>query len=294
MVLCDTLTTRMLIRRSPLLSHQLVRHRRPRDSVLGLALLVVGQDLQLLAEIDLADVDSFRHREHGRREVEDAGDAADPPAGRRRACAASAGVAITAIAAPVSATTLLEVGRGRRSPGRGSACRPAPATESTRADDPEPAGGEAGVVGQRGAQVAEPDDDHRPVVGRADLTADLEAQVLHVVADAAGAVRAEVGQVLAQLGRTHPGRLGERAAADGVDCPGRRDWPARADRPAAGPRSPRDALGDRAQRGRRQETGRSDGRAQQRAGRALVGHIAPVFSVSRRLGRSESARASSL
>ena len=84
-------------------------------------------------------------------------------------------------------------------------------------DHPEAAAVEAAVVGQRGAQVAQPDDDHRPVVGRAHLAADLAEQVLHVVADPPGAVRAEMGQVLAQLGGVDPGRLGERATAHGVD-----------------------------------------------------------------------------
>src|SRR5690606_17521364 len=78
--------------------------------------------------------------------------------------------------------------------------------------DPEAPAAEAGVVGQRVPQVADPDDDHVPVLGDPDLPGDLVAQVLDVVADAAGAVAAEVGEVLAQLGAVDPGRAGQLLA----------------------------------------------------------------------------------
>ena len=78
--------------------------------------------------------------------------------------------------------------------------------------DPEAAAAEAGVVGQRVAEVADADDDDRPVLGQPDLAGDLVAQVVDVVADAAGAVGAEVGEVLAQLGGVdaRPRRRGPR------------------------------------------------------------------------------------
>jgi len=72
-------------------------------------------------------------------------------------------------------------------------------------DDPEPAAAEPRVVGERLAQVADADDDDRPVLGDADLAGDLVAQVVDVVPDAAGAVAAQVGEVLAQLGAVDPG-----------------------------------------------------------------------------------------
>src|SRR3546814_10992834 len=75
-----------------------------------------------------------------------------------------------------------------------------------QADDAEAAGAEAGVVGQGVAQVADSDDDDRPVVGQADLPGDLVVQVGHVVTDPTRAVGAEVGQVLAELGDVHAGR----------------------------------------------------------------------------------------
>ena len=45
-------------------------------------------------------------------------------------------------------------------------------------DDPEAALGEPGVVGQRLPEVADPDDDHRPVLGQSQLAGDLVDQVV--------------------------------------------------------------------------------------------------------------------
>ena len=61
-----------------------------------------------------------------------------------------------------------------------------------QADDLKAPGAEALVVGQRVAEVAEAHDDDRPVVGQAELAADLEEQELDVVAHAAGAEAAEI------------------------------------------------------------------------------------------------------
>jgi hypothetical protein len=85
--------------------------------------------------------------------------------------------------------------------------------------DAEAALGEAPVVGQGAAEVADPDDRHRPVLLQAELAADLVDEVLDVVADAPGAVGAEVGQVLAYLGRVHPGGVGELVGGDPVGAP---------------------------------------------------------------------------
>src|SRR4029453_13596880 len=62
---------------------------------------------------------------------------------------------------------------------------------------------EPGVVGQSRAEVAEANDDHWPIVSRADNSADLELQVLHAVADPASAVRTQKQQILAKLGGVH-------------------------------------------------------------------------------------------
>ena len=83
-----------------------------------------------------------------------------------------------------------------------------------RADDAEALGDEAGVGGERVAEVAHPDDGDRPVLGQAEGAGDLEREVLDLVADAAHAVGAEVAQVLAQLGGAHPGRGGELLGRD--------------------------------------------------------------------------------
>ena len=80
--------------------------------------------------------------------------------------------------------------------------------------DPEAAGGEAAVVGERGAEVTDTDDDDRPVLGQAELAGDLVDEVLDVVADTAGPVGAEVREVLAQLRGVDPGRGRELLGGD--------------------------------------------------------------------------------
>ena len=131
--------------------------------------------------------------------------------------AAAAGVAITPMATLVLADDLLELVEAR------TGSPPTTLTQPGRVgveqgDDPEAAGGEAGVVGQGVTEVPDADDDDRPVLGDADLAGDLVAEVLHVVADAAGAVGAEVGEVLAQLGAVDPGGRGQLLAGAGADA----------------------------------------------------------------------------
>ena len=122
--------------------------------------------------------------------------------------AAAAGVAITPMATPCSRTIARRsVERPYDDPGDGLAVPLVVGVE--QGDDTEAAAAEAGVVGERVTEVADPDDDDRPVTGGAHLAGDLEAQVVHVVPDAAGAVATEVGEVLAQLGAVDAGRGGE-------------------------------------------------------------------------------------
>ena len=85
-------------------------------------------------------------------------------------------------------------------------------------DDPEAAAGEAVVAGQGVTEVTDADQGDRPALGEPEHVLDLVDQQGDVVADAPGAVRAEVGQVLAQLGRVDPGRGGE-ASLETVSCP---------------------------------------------------------------------------
>ncbi len=82
------------------------------------------------------------------------------------------------------------------------------------ATDREPAFAETAVPGERFAEVAGADDHDVPLVGQAQLTLDLEHQELDVVADAAGAVAAEVGQVLADLGGVHATEFGQLLRRD--------------------------------------------------------------------------------
>ena len=129
-------------------------------------------------------------------------------------CAATAGVAITPIATPCSRDDLLEVVEGADVDARDDLVVAFRVGVEQR-DDPEAAAAEAGVVGQRVAEVADADDDDRPVLGHADLAGDLVAQVVDVVADPAGAVAAEVGEVLAQLGAVDARGGGELLAGAG-------------------------------------------------------------------------------
>ncbi len=79
---------------------------------------------------------------------------------------------------------------------------------------PETTGGEPAVVGQGGAEVTDTDDDNRPVLGQAEFTGDLVDEILHVVADTARSVGAQVREVLAQLGGVDPRRRGQFLGGD--------------------------------------------------------------------------------
>ncbi len=77
------------------------------------------------------------------------------------------------------------------------------------ADHGEATVGEPGEGRERRSQVARTDDHAGPVVVQVELAADLDEQVLDVVADPTGAVGAEVRQVLAHLRSVHTGEVGE-------------------------------------------------------------------------------------
>jgi hypothetical protein len=80
----------------------------------------------------------------------------------------------------------------------------------------EPAIAEAAVVREGLPEVADADDDDRPVLGETELATHLEQQVLDVVPDAASPVGAEVREVLAHLGRVDAGQLGQPLRRDGA------------------------------------------------------------------------------
>ena len=87
------------------------------------------------------------------------------------------------------------------------------------AGDREAALAEAAVAGEGLAEVAGADDHDGPVVGQAELAADLVDEVLDLVADAAGAVAAEVAEVLADLGGVDAGEVGELLGRHVRRCP---------------------------------------------------------------------------
>ena len=128
--------------------------------------------------------------------------------------AAAAGVAMTPMATPCSRTICVEVVEGADVDAGDDLAVPL-RVGVEQGDDAEAAAAEAGVVGQRVAEVADADDDDGPVLGHADLAGDLVAQVVDVVPDAAGAVAAEVGEVLAELGAVDAGGGGELLARAG-------------------------------------------------------------------------------
>ena len=78
-------------------------------------------------------------------------------------------------------------------------------------EHPEPPGAEAPVVGERLTQVADADDDDRPVVGEPELARDPVDQELDLVPDATGAVGAEVREVLAHLAALTPASSARRS-----------------------------------------------------------------------------------
>ena len=138
-----------------------------------------------------------------------------PAATRRSATswAPAAGVAMMPMAIPSSATR-----SGRSSTWRISVLAQQGADLGVvgvdEGGDGEAPLAEPAVVGQGGTQVADADDDDRPVLGEAQLPAHLEQQVLDVVADAPGAVGPEIGEVLAHLGGVDPGQLGQALRRD--------------------------------------------------------------------------------
>ena len=84
----------------------------------------------------------------------------------------------------------------------------------------EPVVAEARVVGKRQAEVAGPHDDDLELPIEPENLAQVAAQILDVVADAAHAELAEVRQVLANLRGVEMELLGQAAGRDGVDAGG--------------------------------------------------------------------------
>ena len=112
------------------------------------------------------------------------------------------------------------------------------------AGDGEASIAEPAVAREGLTEVAGADDHDGPVVGEAELAADLVDQVLDLVADATGAVRAEIAEILADLGRVDTREVGELVRRDvrlpDSDCSGRiRRYTGKRATVASGMRRPR-------------------------------------------------------
>ena len=181
--------------------------RRALQLAQRIPLLVVQQDLQLDRQIHLPDRDPFRDREHRRREVQDRTDPGLHHAIR----------------------DVLRVRRRRRDHADRDPLRanelgqivevpylhPVEAAADLRGihvdqhRHTEPALGEPLVPGERLTKVADARDQDGPVLGQPEGLPDLVDQMSHVVADPSGAVGAQVGKVLADVGARDPGGVGE-------------------------------------------------------------------------------------
>ena len=78
-------------------------------------------------------------------------------------------------------------------------------------------GPEAPIVGEGPPEVPQPHDDHRPVLGEAQLASDLVQELLDVVPHAPGSIGTQIREVLAHLGRVDAGQLGQPVGGDGGD-----------------------------------------------------------------------------
>ncbi len=178
-------------------------------------LLVITQDLQLDREVNLANANAVRHREHDRGEVQNA----------RNACA---GEAIGGILCrcrrrrdhtDADLTRLHDLGEIVDMSNTNAADHAAHFrwVDIDHARDRKAALAEAAVSRKRLAEIACTNDDDRPIVRQTEFTADLIHQECNLVADASSAIAAEIGQVLANLGGVDAGEFGEALATDVLD-----------------------------------------------------------------------------
>ena len=124
-----------------------------------------GENLQLDRQVDLPHVYSFRHAEHERSEVEDAGDARrDQPVADGLGRPGRSGDDADRDLVPLNdGFELIDVADGQLR--HRAAHDSGVGVEHGR--NGEAAGHEAAVVRQRMPQVSGADDDHRPVLGQA-------------------------------------------------------------------------------------------------------------------------------
>ena len=142
------------------------------------------------------------------------------PARTRRSaasCAALAGVATTPMLTRFVCTIcgqLVDVADANTAEHRADLCL----VDVDDACDGKAALAETAVAGEGLAEVAGADDDDGPVVGQAELAADLVHEIRDFVADTAGAVAAEVAEVFAHLGGVDAAQFGQALGRDAVDA----------------------------------------------------------------------------
>src|SRR6266568_4687505 len=192
------------------------RSRRGRGPGRRPALRMEGEDLQLDRQVDLPHVYPFRHAQHERSEVEDARDASrdEPVADGLRGPGGGGDHADRDLVPGHHGLEFVDMPDGQPRD---------PAAHDSRVavehgGDREAAGDETSVIGQGPAEVARAHDDHRPVLHQAERPGHLVDEVVDVVADPPDPVGAEVGQVLAQLGRVDARGGRELLAGHGADA----------------------------------------------------------------------------
>ena len=168
---------------------------------------MIGKDLQLDRQVDLAHINAAGHLDEGRCEVEDASDSGLHQAvgNLLGSLSRSSDDADGDLPLLHNGCQVIEGGNGQ--PGDDSA-------DPIRIDidkrrDPDAARAEALIGRERRPEIADTYDDDVPILGLADLAGDVVAEVFDVVADPTGAVGPKVGQILAQLGRVDTDLGGE-------------------------------------------------------------------------------------
>ena len=81
--------------------------------------------------------------------------------------------------------------------------------------DSKPSCRKTAVGGERSTEVADANNDHRPALRKAELTTDLATQVVDVVSDSAGAVGAQIAEVLADFRGIEAGKISELIRRNG-------------------------------------------------------------------------------
>ncbi len=175
------------------------------------------QDLQLHSKINLAHVHSHRHRQRDRREIEDACDSRGDKAVAHclRSCRRRADDTYRHLVALDKDLHLVKRADHDATDGFAD---PA-GVDIEQGDHTESPGLETAVSRERVAEVADPDQQNRTVLGQPELGGYTAEQEVHVVADATRPVRAEVGQILADLRRGHARRLRQCLGRHRTDCP---------------------------------------------------------------------------